>query len=126
MGHRSPHIASDQVEHLGHGRGEARNVQLIIHKEGADPRAGQQVVHVIVGERKIGNLDLQFGIDCSQFFIDRLQLFLGGFHFFIRGLQFLIHGLHFLVGRPQFFVRRFHFLKGGLEILFLGTQFLLE
>src|ERR1039458_9780681 len=98
MGHGPPHVAQDQFDDPGGGGGEAQDAKLIIHKDGGDARAGQQVVHVVVGPRQIRHIVLQFDVDRGQFLVDPLQLSLGG-------LQFLI---------------------GGLEILLLGPQFLLE
>ena len=114
--HGPPHVALDQVDHLGDGRGESLDAQLMVHKDGAHARARQQVVHVVVGPRQIGHLGLQFGVDRGQFLVDRLQFFLGGLQFLVGGLQLLVHGLHFLVGGLELFVRGLQFLVGGLEV----------
>ncbi len=126
MAHRPPHVGRDQVDHLGDGGGEALDAQLMVHKDGAYARAGQQVVHVVVGPRQIGHFGLQFSVDRGQFLVDRLQLLLGGLQFLVGGLQFLVHGLHFFVGGFELLVGSFHFLVGGLEVFLLGPQFLLQ
>ena len=99
---------------------------LMIHKDGGDAGAGQQVVHVVVGPRQIGHLGLQFGVDRGQFLVDRLQFLLGGLQLLVGGLQFLVDRLHLLVGGFELFVGGLQFLVGGLEVFFLGPQFLLE
>ncbi len=63
MSHRSPQIGLDQVDDLGDGRGKALDQQLEIHENGADPGAGQQVVHVVVGPGEVNHLGLQFVVD---------------------------------------------------------------
>ena len=98
----------------------------MVHKDSADARAGQQVVHVVVGARQIGHLVLQFGVDRGQLLVDRLQFFLGGLQFLVGRLQLLVHGLHLLVGGLELLVGGCQFLVGGLEIFLLGPQFLLQ
>ena len=126
VAHGPPDVAQDQVDDLGGGGGEAQDAQLMVHKDGGDAGAGQQVVHVVVGPRQVRHLGLQFGVDRGQFLIDRLQFLLGGLQFLIGGLQFLVDGLHLLVGGFELFVGGLQFLVGGLEILLLGPQFLLS
>ena len=70
VAHRAPHVGHDQVDDLSNSGGEALDAQVMVHKDCADARAGQQVVHVVVGSRQIGYLVLQLGIDCGQFFVD--------------------------------------------------------
>ncbi len=126
MGNGPSDIARDQIDDSAGRRGEAQNAQLMVHKHGANPGTGKQIVHVVVAPRQIAYLRLQFGIDRRQFLVDRLQFFLGGLQFLVGGLQFLVHRLHFLVGRLQLLVGGFQLLLGGLQVLILGSQLLLE
>ncbi len=126
VAHGPPHVARDQVDDLRGGGGEAQDAQLMVHKDGADAGAGQQVVHVVVGPRQIGHLGLQLGVDRGQFLVDRLQLLLGGLQLLVGGLQFFVDRLHLLVGGFELFVGGLQLLNGGLEIFLLGPQFLLE
>src|ERR1039457_2572216 len=117
MGHGPPHVAQDQVDDPGGGGGEAQDAKLIIHKDGGDARAGQQVVHVVVGPRQIRHIVLQFDVDRGQFLVDRLQFFLGGLHLLVGGLQFLVDRLHLLIGGFELFVGGLQFFVGGLQEL---------
>ena len=126
VGNRAANITQDQVDDLCGRRREAQNAQLLVHKHSRDAGAGQQVVHVVVGARKIRHLALQLGVDGGQLFVDRLQFFFGGLHLFIGGLQLFVDGLHFLVGRFQLFVRRFQLFIGGVQVLLFGPQLFVQ
>ena len=97
VAHGPTHIREDQVDNHAGGGGESQDTQLMIHKNGGDARAGQEVVHVVVGPGQIGHLGLQFVVDRGQFFVNRLQFFLGGFELLIGGLQLFVDRLHLLV-----------------------------
>ena len=87
----------------------------MIHKDGADAGARQQVVHVVVGPRQIRHFGLQFGVDrgqsssltdcnsslevsssslvdCNSSLTDCISSF-AGFELLVGSLQFLVGGL---------------------------------
>ena len=99
---------------------------LMVEEEGADSRAGEQVVHVVVGPRKVGHLGLELAVDGAQLLVDGLQLFLGGLQLLVGGLELLVDRLHLLVGGLELLVGGLHLLEGGLKVFLLGPELALE
>ncbi len=90
-----------------------------IEEDGADVRAGEQVLHVVAELGQLHDLALVLGVHGVELFVHALELF-------VRALELLVGRQELLVGGLELLVRGLELLGRRLQVLFGVDELRLE